>query len=63
MQRPNNCTALYIACEHGHAEVAELLVTHGADIELPDERGWTPLMAAAWKDHVDVVQLLLQHGA
>ena len=43
--------------------VARLLITAGAEVNRQCEHGRTALqMAAAW-GHLDVVQLLLQHGA
>src|SRR4051812_2705844 len=59
-------TALWFAAQ-GPApsglEVARLLIDAGAEINRPCEHGRTALqMAAAW-GHLDVVQLLIQHGA
>ena len=31
--------------------LVKYLVDHGADVDLPDRDGWTPLMQAAWLDH------------
>jgi len=30
-------TALYAAAKHGHTEVMEVLLTHGADVDSPDK--------------------------
>src|SRR5215213_10254898 len=59
-------TALWFAAQ-GPApcglEVARLLINAGAEINRQCEHGRTALqMAAAW-GHLDVVQLLVQHGA
>jgi ankyrin repeat protein len=59
-------TALWFAVQ-GPApsglEVARLLINAGAEINRACEHGRTALqMAAAW-GHLDVVQLLIQHGA
>ena len=52
-------TALYRACENGHAKVAQYLLDHGASVNL----GAKPLIAAVRKNNYDCVQLLLQHHA
>ena len=42
--------------------VASLLIEHGANVNLQNGRGWTPLhLASAW-DHTSIVQLMLEHG-
>ena len=57
-------TALHFACEAGGTiDVAAALLQHGAEAEVPDDVGVTPLMVAAGLGHVELVQLLLQAGA
>jgi len=55
----SNQTALYLACENGHAEVAQYLLDHGASVNL----GAKPLIAAVRNNKYDCVQLLLKHHA
>jgi len=55
----NNQTALYVACENGHTEVAQYLLDNGASVNL----GAKPLIAAVRYNHYDCVKLLLQHHA
>ena len=43
--------------------MAKLLIEHGADIHAKDKFGLTPLMQAAVKDNVDLLQELEQRGA
>jgi ankyrin repeat protein len=40
-----------------------LLVEHGADVNVQDNEGKTPLMGAAFYGGLGVVQYLRQHGA
>jgi uncharacterized protein len=60
---PSN-TALHaaIAGNHGHA-VVELLINAGADVNAVDSLGHTPLEAAAFEGNLNILQLLLAHGA
>jgi len=49
---------------HKHRTTAvAFLLTHGAAVDGPGDRGLTPLMMAAASGQTDVVQLLLDHGA
>ena len=44
--------------------MVDFLVTHGADLDLRDSLGKTPLhYAATQRDDVDIVEFLLAHGA
>lgn len=58
-------TALMDAATRGDAASARLLLAKGADINAQDHRGYTALMFAAQYDDdaVDLVKLLLSHGA
>jgi hypothetical protein len=53
-------TALMVAPT---AEVAKALLDAGAEVNMADERGVTPLMRAAGSGRVDVVKVLLQRNA
>jgi ankyrin repeat protein len=35
---------------------------HGANVNYQDHRGWTPLMIAAHRGHVELVYMLLKEG-
>ncbi|XP_060802351.1 ankyrin repeat and KH domain-containing protein 1 isoform X4 [Amyelois transitella] len=59
----NHDTALTLACAGGHDELAELLLSRGADIEHRDKKGFTPLILAATAGHEKIVEILLNHGA
>ena len=52
-------TSLAIASSHGHAAIAQLLLAHGADVDLADDNGWTPLFHSCLNGHTAVAKLLL----
>ena len=56
-------TPLHNACSYGHYEVTELLVKHGATVNVSDLLQCTPLHEAATKGKYEIVELLLKHGA
>ena len=56
-------TSLHLAAEYGHAEVAELLLSHSAEVDAKDRSGRTALHWAALTGHRDVAEVLLSHSA
>ena len=46
----------------GHCEAVRLLLSKGVHVDPMDHRGM-PLHLAVAKDHVEVVKVLLEHGA
>ncbi|EGZ08339.1 hypothetical protein PHYSODRAFT_433553, partial [Phytophthora sojae] len=54
LKGPNGAMALYIACERGHFPVVQLLVQYDALIDVANNTGETPLMAATWNNHTKV---------
>ena len=54
---------LHYACIKGGREVAEILVTEGADIEKKNIKGETPLNMAAGHGNLDIVDFLIDFGA
>ena len=56
-------TALMIASEGGHPEVARLLCEAGADKDKADMEGATALMRASRYGHLEVARLLCEAGA
>ncbi|KAG8223155.1 hypothetical protein J437_LFUL000578 [Ladona fulva] len=70
--KTNGSTPLVMACRNGHCDVAEYLIEKcNADLELPGSvvfdgetiEGAPPLWCAAAAGHLDVVRLLVHHGA
>lgn len=59
-------TPLHCAAWKGHAQIVELLLDAGADINAHNDNGhWgtTPLHAAAHGNQRKVAEILIQHGA
>ena len=56
-------SVLMHSCYKGHYDIAELLLTHGANVDSIARSGRTPLIAAAFGGHANVVKLLIRHGA
>lgn len=60
----NGWTALHIAADTNLLQIADLLITRGANINATaGTRDWTPLHAAAARGHLQIITLLLTHGA
>ncbi|XP_064455145.1 uncharacterized protein LOC135366391 [Ornithodoros turicata] len=55
-------TALFNACQSGHLKTVRYLLSKGADVNVADEDGRTPLHQSALKGHADIVKLLLPHA-
>lgn len=56
-------TMLSIAAENGHAELVGYLLSHNADVSIPDGEGKTALFWAARENRLDAVMLLVEAGA
>uniref|UniRef100_A0AC11CI95 Fibronectin type III and ankyrin repeat domains 1 n=1 Tax=Ovis aries TaxID=9940 RepID=A0AC11CI95_SHEEP len=52
-----------VSAVSGNQEVASLLIDAGADVNVKDKDGKTPLMVAVLNNHKELVQLLLDRGA
>ena len=62
-QNKAGVTPLFPAIEEDHKEVAELLITQGADLGSKEKAGYTALTRALFKGNEDMVILLRAHGA
>ena len=57
-------TPLIAAAIKGHIDLCRLLVTEGADVNLPNQLSYqTPLLVAIESDNQDIVQFLLENYA
>ena len=55
---------LHSASRRGHADVVELLLQYGADVDIEEaETLWTPLHFAAQNGELEICRLLLEYGA
>ena len=52
---------LHRESQSGRVEIARLLVEHGADVEVQDDLGRTPLDVATNEQHDEIIKLLLEH--
>ncbi len=49
-------TPLHLSAEHGHEDVARILVVKGASVHVTDAKGQTPLHLASRRGHVKMVR-------
>ncbi|EXK29635.1 hypothetical protein FOXG_20607 [Fusarium oxysporum f. sp. lycopersici 4287] len=57
----DDASALLYAAREGHLSTLRLLLAHGADTSLVDERGKTALEWASEKGHREIEQVLMEH--
>ena len=56
-------TPLHWAAYYGHLEIAEILISRGADLDADDPYYSTPLYLAVEEGHPEVVEFLISKGA
>jgi len=63
-------TLLHIAVLKGHKDIVKFLLTQNPDLEIKNNRGFTPLLYASWMFHREsnidyrgIIELFLAHGA
>lgn len=56
-------TALHIACRESNFEIVKILIESGANPNIQDNEGWTPLMRASNVGNSQIVEYLLVNGA
>ena len=49
-------TALYVAAQNGHIDIAKILIEAGADVNIQDNDGETALSKAPWNGHIDIAK-------
>ncbi len=59
---PSVCT-LYLACSAGLVDIVKRLIEMGTDVSSADSAGLYPLMGAAASGNLELVKMLVQHGA
>ena len=63
VEASQNVSALELAAKTGQHKMTQLLLDHGARVDVTDSRGITPLIFAAQNGHYEVVRTLLRNGA
>lgn len=63
MQDQAGNTMLMLAAYHGHMKLVEILINHGAELDLLNDRGQTSLAGAVFKGHKEIAKLLFSAGA
>lgn len=54
-------TALHVAVRHRHLEMVRFLLERGADVNKPDEKGWTPKALADIQANRGIYDLILNY--
>lgn len=55
--------AMTLAAKYGHLDVVSLFLGFGAKVDISNKLGMTPLMRTVGRGHLEVVKLLIEHGA
>jgi ankyrin repeat protein len=58
-----SCAPVHFAALHGHVGVLEIFLKSGIEVDVRDEFGRTPFLAAASRPHTKVMEYLVAHGA
>ena len=56
-------TPLIIACRQDAADIAHMLIAHGANVNASDADSWTPLLNVAKNGNLHLAEVLLNHKA
>ncbi len=62
-QNMGGATALHIACREGNIDAVKALIENGANPNIADNEGWTPLMRAVLTANAEITDLLIDKGA
>ena len=64
LQNNKGDSALIVAARNSQTKLAAKLVQdHGANVNLKNNHGWTALMIASDSGCIDIIEMLLEHGA
>lgn len=55
--------AILHAADYGQTEIVKYLIEKGANVNVFDEYGICPLLAAVWESHAETAEVLLKNGA
>ena len=58
-----NTTSLHLSIEKCNNEIAENIITNGANVNAKDIIEWTPLHYAVQTDQKEIIELLIAKGA
>lgn len=62
--RPQHISSALLLClESEYYDLAELMISKGAEVDIRNDNGWTPLIWASIKGRDRAVKFLLKHGA
>src|SRR5690554_3343112 len=56
-------SSLLLCLESEYFALAKKMIKHGAEVDIRNEHGWTPLIWASIKGRLKAVEFLLNHGA
>lgn len=59
----DSCSSLLEAAKNGDTATVLRLIVDCADINVANEKGWTPLVTAAFNQHLETVKVLVSAGA
>ncbi|GER45535.1 Arf-GAP with GTPase [Striga asiatica] len=59
----DGCSLLHLACQTADIGMVELLLQHGANVNVCDSRGQTPLHHSIMRGRIGIAKLLLMRGA
>ncbi len=62
-KRVEDYSPIFEAIIKGRNDIGEILIEHGADVNLKRRNGWTPLHLASFWALEEIVSTLLEHGA
>jgi ankyrin repeat protein len=53
-----------VAAFHGHVDICNKLLELSANVDTKEQLfGWTPLLAAVWNGHREVIELLIRNNS